>query len=182
MQRLFYNLDEPSAYSRLDFDEFKKRNEIISRRKQIVKRYQTNPIISSGLFTSLYADTIEAYKNDDGVNEGFKYILVLIDGLSRQLRVFPLVRKNSLETSRALNFMFMRMDLPGHTLFCTDRGVEFEGETDKVLDYWGMTHVKMLGQHKSAPAERVIRTLEDRLELYFASHKNVRRWYDCLSK
>ena len=47
-------------------------------------------------------------------------------------------------------------DRIGHTSFETDRGSEFMGRVPELLEKWNMTPVYLKGQHKAAPAERVM--------------------------
>ncbi|CAG5104171.1 Oidioi.mRNA.OKI2018_I69.chr1.g1127.t1.cds [Oikopleura dioica] len=131
----------------------KRRNEVLSRHKPLVKKFRRNPVIATGLYTCLYADTIEAYKNDATVNSGYPYILVVVDGLSRQSFVRPMKTKSSAECAQLLGDIFSTLDLPGHTMFMTDQGNEFKGEVALLLDDWNMTPVKLTGV-KAALAER----------------------------
>jgi hypothetical protein len=151
---LFYNLDNPTAYSAMDVHQLRLKNEIVSRHRPVRSRFKTNGIIATNLYTCLYADTIEYYKNDHAANSGAKYIMVVVDGLSHQAFVRPMYTKTSAETSRALEDIIKRLDLPGHTFFLTDQGNEFYGDVSRLLEKWGITPHKMTGPHKSSPAER----------------------------
>ena len=126
----------------------------MSRHKPIRRNFGRNPVIATGLYTCLYADTIEAYKNDEGVNSGYKYILAVIDGLSRQSFVRPMKTKSSAESSKLLNDIFSTLDLPGVTMFMSDKGTELKGEVAAVLDDWNMLPVKLEKPHKAALVER----------------------------
>ena len=156
IQKIFYDKRQPLSYSRLDFKKFKEQNPELSRRKPINEQFQQNPVIATGLFTTLFADSIEAYKFDGALNAGYRYILVLICGLSRQLRAYPMKKLNSKEATKGLNYMFQSMDLPGHSFFCSDQGKEFKGKTKYLLDEMGMMYVPMVGPNKASMAERVM--------------------------
>lgn len=151
---VFYDEKSPLAYSGMDLKKFKRLNETVSRHKPFRSKFRTNPVIATNLYTCFYADTIVYYAQDAKVNGGYKYILVVVDGLSRQSFVRGMVTRTARETAAALVSIFESLDLPGHSFFMTDRGTEFYGETLKVLEKFGMTPVYMTGPHKSMIAER----------------------------
>jgi len=153
---LFYNPKRSSTYSALDIKKFKQKNDSISRHKPFLASFKRNPIISTGLYTHLFADTIAAYKNHFAINRDYGYILVVVCGLSKQLFTAPLYFNTQEEVTPALEKIFSRLDLPGHTFFLTDRGKEFEINSWGMLERWGMTPVYLRGRHKSAPVERVM--------------------------
>jgi hypothetical protein len=153
---LFYNPKQPSHLSALDIKKFKSKNNIISRHKPFVSKFKRNPIIATGLYTHLFADTIAAYELDYEINDNYAYILVVVDGLSKQLFTAPLYFNDQKEVTAALERIFSHLDLPGHTFFLSDRGKEFELSTWPLLQDWGMSPVYLRGRHKSAPAERAM--------------------------
>lgn len=151
---LFYDPKSPLAYSGMDLKKFKRLNTTLSRHKQYRSRFQTNPVIATNLYTCFYADTVVYYEQDAENNAGYKYILVVVDGLSRRAFCKGLMTRTASETAVALDSIFETLDLPGHSFFMTDRGGEFFGDTLKVLEKYGMTPVYLAGSHKSAIAER----------------------------
>ncbi len=153
---LFYNPEQPSQYSSLSLEATRRQNEAISRHKPFRYNFQRSPIIASTLYSSLFADTIAAYKNYADLNSGYRYILVVIDALSKKSFVERLAQDSSVEVAPALKRIFMKMgpDLPGMTWFCCDQGKEFMGKTNEVLKEFGMTKVLLTGRHKAAPVER----------------------------
>jgi hypothetical protein len=153
---LFYNPNQPSYLSALDIKKFKRKNDNISRHKPFLASFKRNPIISTGLYTHLFADTIAAYGADYEINNDYAYILVVICALSKQLFTAPIYFNTQEEVTPALENIFRQLDLPGHTFFLTDRGKEFEINSWPMLERWGMTPVYLRGRHKSAPAERVM--------------------------
>lgn len=164
LQDAFYNPKQPLSYSGMDVNQvkrlkkFKRLNPILSRHKPLVRKFQRNPIISRRLYSNLFADTIHAYKNYGSINYGYKYILVVVDGLSRRVWARKLKGTTSDETYLALEDIFSKEmhDRIGHSQFETDRGPEFMGKVPDLLEKWNMTPVYLQGQHKAAPAERVM--------------------------
>ncbi|CAG5106261.1 Oidioi.mRNA.OKI2018_I69.chr1.g2761.t1.cds [Oikopleura dioica] len=172
-------VEGPSQYSALDMKKFKRYNNMINVHQPFISKFSRNPVIATGLYTTLFADICVAYINDAWENNLYRYILVVVDGLSRQLFVRPLYQKTAAETSENLEDIFMHMDMPGQTFLVTDRGKEFESSIWPMLDRWGVMPVQVDGPHKASLAERVIRTLEERLEKYFFK-KGRRQWYKIL--
>ena len=157
LQNAFYNPKQPLSYTGFDVNKFKSLNPVISRHKPLIRKFTRNPIICRRLYSNIFADTIHAYKNIGEINDNYKYILVVIDGLSRRLFARPLVSTKSSETARALDDIFKRMDdRIGHSFFETDQGPEFMGSVEDVLHKHNMTPVFLQGPHKAAPAERVM--------------------------
>lgn len=153
---LFYNQKNPTFYSGMNLARFKRLNNPISLHKPFKSNFDRNPVIATGLFTCLFSDTIAAFKNFSQYNNDYRFILVVIDGLSRKSFVAPLRSTKSEETSKELDNIFRKIgeDLPGHTFFCTDQGSEFEKNTYDLLERWSMTPVHLQGPHKAAIVER----------------------------
>lgn len=99
-------------------------------------------------------------------NKGYKYILLCIDLFSRFLWGKPLKTKSSAETANALQAILDK----GRqcVVLRTDQGKEFLGAPfQKVLKENNIDHMIAYGPHKAAYAERVNRTIENRLYKYF---------------
>ena len=158
VQDAFYNPQQPLAYSGMDVAKLKRLNPVLSRHKPLVRKFDRNPIICKRLFSNIFADTIHAYKNYGPINDGYLYILVLVDGLSRRVFARPLMTTKSDETCAALKDIFTKEmhDRIGHTFFETDQGPEFMGKVPELLEKHQMTPVYLQGPHKAAPAERVM--------------------------
>ena len=99
-------------------------------------------------------------------NNGYKYLLVCIDLFSRYLWVKVMKTKTAAETAKSCKEIF---EEGRHCeTMRTDQGREFLGAPfqDLLKDY-GVTHMLAYGVHKASYAERVNRTIEDRLYKYF---------------
>ncbi|CBY15335.1 unnamed protein product [Oikopleura dioica] len=85
------------------------------------------------------------------------------------------------ESAQVLGKIFSQMnERRGHTHFETDQGPEFSDGLLPFLEKWQMSPIKLQGQHKASLAERVIRTMQERLERFFDSRGGKRRWVDQL--
>lgn len=150
----YYNLNQPSAYSAMDYSKFRRYNNVVSRHKPYRSRFRRNHIIAPGLYTFLFADTIHAYKYNSEDNSNYRYILVVVDALSRQSFVRPLYTTRADECARQFLDICLYLDLPGSPFLVSDQGSEFSTEFDKAVKEWGFQRFKLAGRHKAAIAER----------------------------
>ena len=87
-------------------------------------------------------------------NNGKKYILVVVDALSRQSFVRPLYDVNARECARAFEDICLFLDLPGSPFLVTDQGSEFSPQFDRVVKQLGFQRIRLSGRHKASIAER----------------------------
>lgn len=137
------------------------------------KRFRTEKVITEYMDQIWQGDLIDlsalAVYNDD-----YKFIAVFIDLFSRFLWAAPLKTKKSLEASRALQNIINTSRRKPETL-TTDQGKEYTGKPfQEALQTNGIAHVLVYGQHKAAFAERVNRTIQDKLYKYFYEKQTLR--------
>jgi len=127
------------------------------------------------------ADLIE-YPNDKFVNNGYCYILVLIDCFTKMIYAEPMKKKNSEWTADALDTIFKTFDrFPVN--FVTDGGLEFfNSSVQKVFQNYGINHYRppTRTKWKASVVERANRTIKSRLEKYFVSINGKRKWIDVI--
>ncbi|XP_064475398.1 uncharacterized protein LOC135389263 [Ornithodoros turicata] len=107
------------------------------------------------------------FSKSENFNGGYRTILVAIDSLSRFLRTLLLKTKRPAEIKRAMIRLFRGGN--AHTRIFCDRGGEFYNKI--VKEYLSRKKVHMYSTFspvvKASQAERVIRTLRDRIFRYF---------------
>lgn len=120
---------------------------------------------------------LQQYKD---TNKGYRFVLVLIDCLTRYVRLRPLYTKKPVEVSQVLRAIFQSGFKPRYLQ--GDAGMEFLGRpTQAMLKEEGVHFFVSDSNYKASMAERVIRTLKERLSRYFRSI-NLPRWYNILPK
>ena len=133
-------------------------------------------------FEIFMADLIE-YPNDRFVNNGYKFILILIDCFTKMVYAAPMKKKNKEWTADAFESIFKHFDqFP--TNLVTDGGKEFfNSSVQKVFHNYGINHYRASTKtkFKASVAERVIGTLKRKLEKYFVKNE-TRKWTDILDK
>lgn len=126
------------------------------------------------------ADLIEL-RNLKSYNDGFSYLLVIIDVLSKFVWVEPLRDKTSNCVTRAFQNILSRSDGRVPVYLQTDKGKEFIARPlQDFLKERGIRYrVTRNPDVKAAVVERFNRTLKERMWRYF-THKNTRRYIEVL--
>src|SRR5436190_564015 len=126
------------------------------------------------------ADLIEL-RNLENYNDGYSYLLTIIDVLSKFVWVEPLRDKTSAGVVRAFERVLSRNKERIPVYLQTDKGKEFIGAPfQKFLKEKDIRfRVTRNPDVKAAVVERFNRTLKERMWRYF-THKNTRRYIDVL--
>ncbi|KAL3104474.1 hypothetical protein niasHT_027184 [Heterodera trifolii] len=146
--------------------------------RQAKRRYRRLPTLAPGLHTEWQAD-LAIFDRLVKQNRGYKYLLVCIDTLSRQLFVEPVKTKTSANMIIAFGRIFKRSKyIPWKVL--TDQGKEF---TARAVQHFfrakDIEHFCMLTspQFHAGMAERANRSIKERLYRYF-TERNTYTWID----
>ncbi|KAL3100213.1 hypothetical protein niasHS_000223 [Heterodera schachtii] len=134
------------------------------KKRQAKRRYKQLPTLASGLHTEWQAD-LSVFDKLSRENHGYKYLLVCIDTLSRQLFVEPVKSKKSADMI-AFERLFKRSKYIPWTLL-TDQGLEFKAK--EVQEYF------------KRMAERANRTIKERLYRYF-TERGSQKWVDVIQQ
>ena len=198
IDKIFANVSNPAAFSNFEniYKEVKKLNPDIKRKdvrdaledsfaytkhKARRIRYRRLKTIPGGYMTDWQADLADFQKVPTH-NNGYRYLLVCIDVLSRKVFVAPVKSKSPKDMINAFDHIFNTIeDLP-QRLF-TDKGLEFQAkemkkyfEKNDILKY-----VAQSDDVKAAMAERTIRNIKNRLYKYF-THYRTHRWVDVVEQ
>lgn len=150
--------------------------------RQAKRRYKQLPTLASGLHTEWQAD-LSVFDKLSRENHGYKYLLVCIDTLSRQLFVEPVKSKKSSDMVAAFERLFKRSKYIPWTLL-TDQGLEFKAK--EVQEYFKNKNVKNFFMYTSprihaGMAERANRTIKERLYRYF-TERGTQKWVDVIQQ
>ena len=127
------------------------------------KRYDTRPYRTKGIDYQWQADLVEMQPHAR-INNGYRYILTIIDIFSRYAWAQPMKNKTPQEVVRALKLVF-RHRKPLY--FQTDQGKEFENKTvHAFLAVHGIKQFSVKSQYKAAMVERWNRTLKKKMWRY----------------
>lgn len=193
LERLYKDVHSPVAYTsaepllraarkqnkkitRADVHTFLSTQRAYTLHRQAKRKYKRLPTLAPGLHTEWQAD-LSVFDRLVRNNRGFRYLLVCIDVLSRQLFVEPVKSKSSGDMISAFEHIFERSKYVPWKLL-TDQGKEFTAK--RVQDYFRskqMEHFCMYTspQFHAGMAERANRSIKERLYRYFTD-RQTRNW------
>lgn len=137
--------------------------------------FQRRRVIMKDIDDLWQADLIDMQKVSKE-NNGYNYILVVIDTFSKYAWAYPLKRKSKLDVCNAFTNLFKKGRIPKNLQ--TDFGTEFyNDELKKLLVKQNIRHYSTFSVKKASIAERLIRTLKMKLYKSFSLKGNY-KWYD----
>ena len=136
------------------------------------RRFTTLPVIVGGLDDHWVADLVEVQPLAK-YNRGIRYLLTVLDVLSKYAWVQPLKVKTGVALVKAFDKILKQGRQPNRLQ--TDRGTEFYNHTFQrwVKDH-GMDHFSTEGDAKASVVERFNHTLKERLYRYFTAANTLR--------
>nr|CAD2200635.1 unnamed protein product [Meloidogyne enterolobii] len=163
-----------------DVHDFMHKQRVYTMHYPARRRFSRLTTRPSGLHTDWQGD-LAIFDKLAAQNEGYKYLLVCIDVLSRKILVAPVKSKHSENMIEAFEKIFSaNKGILPHRLY-TDRGLEFQAK--KMRDYFASKdidkRVVFSPDVHASMAERANRTIKERLYRYF-SQKNTLRWVDAV--
>ena len=197
LTKLYYSLSSPSSFASIKslYENAKKENPNVSLEevkqwlseqltytlhRPVVRKFKTRPVVVYNMDEQWQADLVDLSKLSR-YNKGYKYLLVVIDVLSKFLWVEPLHDKSGKELKRAFHAIFERGGRTPKKLQ-TDKGTEFLNSiVQNFLREKNIIFFTTNSERKSSIVERVNRTLKDLMFKYFEKH-NTRVYHDVLQQ
>jgi len=134
---------------------------------------QRSRVFVKGMFDQYDADLADFQKLADS-NDGYRFILVVIDVFTRYLWAIPLKSKKNTDVINGFEHIFRNEGKVPRRLR-TDQGVEFTGNImTEFYEHYNVTHFVTYNEVKANYAERVIRTLKGKITRYLAYQKTWR--------
>ena len=182
LNNLYKNVAAAPSYS-AKITEFLRQHDTHGVYRRITKKkFPRRKVIARFPFDICMADLIE-YPQYKHANNGYCFILIMIDCFTKMVYAAPMKKKNKEWTSDAFESIFKNfVDYPINLV--TDGGLEFfNSSVRKVFDTYGINHYKTptRTKWKASMAERAIRTLKSRIEKYLTMNK-TKRWIDILNQ
>ena len=186
---VYYDAENPGGYggvarlryaantNKVETDEFLKRQRTYTLHKPARLRYSTRPYKTAGIDQQWQADLVEMIPYEE-VNDGYRYMLTVIDLFSRFAWAIPIKNKTGKEIMRAFRDIFAT----GRKCerLQTDEGREFTNR--HVQHLFNVENIRFFivkSQFKAAICERFNRTLKSKMWRYFTRHGSY-RWVDVL--
>lgn len=146
--------------------------------RKVVKKFQKRRIITKGI-DDIWAADLLIMNRYSRHNKGYNYIFNVIDTFSKYLFAIPLKTKSGKEVALAFS-KIIKSSKRCPTKLHVDRGKEFVNKDfQNVLDKYNITMYHTFNEEKSAIAERVNRTINEKLKLLFEVTQKF-RWVDGL--
>ena len=186
----FYNLKYPSAYSATEIlkkkggKEFLIGEEAFNLHRRYRRRYPRRKVVGISLNYTTHSD-LGDFQSIAQHNDGYRMLLVVVDCYSRYLHVQPLKNKSGPVMVQAMEKVFEEMK-KRYGFICsrmfTDNGTEYKcAPMQQLFKANKVQHILTKSEIKCALAERMMRTIKDRLYRYFTA-KNTKRWVDVIQK
>lgn len=142
------------------------------------KRFRRRRFIQYGLDDTFATDLaqLDQYFRE---NRGYKYILVVIDCFSKYLWTKPIKTKSAQDVTKAMESILKTSGrIPKKIV--SDNGKEYyNAQFQRVMKKYSIHHYSTFSSLKASIAERVIRTLKEKLFRLFTLNGN-HKWIDLL--
>lgn len=149
--------------------------------RPVIKHFPRRRIVTLGI-DDLWAADLVVMRKYASENDGYNYMLNVIDTFSKFAWSEPLMTKRGAEVAESFMLILKRaIDVNGHTaprLLHTDKGKEFLNRDFKsVLQSYNIKMYHTENEEKSAIIERFNRTLNEKMKVIFET-RNYFRWLD----
>ena len=192
LREIYYNVSNPASFggveklvqkSHLERNKVKKwLNEEwpYSLHKPVRRNFPRRKYVSRGMNHQWQADLVEMQKYSRE-NQGYRYILTLIDIFSRYAYAVPLKNKTGPVVAAALNTILSSVPETPKYLQC-DQGLEFyNSHVKNLLEKYNIELFSVYSEKKAAVIERFNRTLKEKMFRVFTYRGNY-IWHDILSQ
>ena len=157
------NLSQALGVSRKKAQNYLYTTDIYTTYKPQRKTFPRRRIIAYSKFELLQMDLMQI-TNLARHNNGYNYILIAIDTLSKFLFMEPIKNKGFAEMQRAMT-KILRQVTPKCKLLLTDRGTEFlSRKMQNLYKKFGVKRYHIHSEKKAAGAERAIKSIRNQIQ------------------
>ena len=180
LEKVYKNIVSVPSYS-AKIAKFLKKNQTHSLHRRIVKTtFPRRRVVTHFPFQIHMADLMEfpKYKN---VNKGYKYIMIFIDCFTKKIWISPMKSKNMNDSVIAMDKIIGEFEhIPNSLITDAGTGEFINYKIKALLDRYKIHHYTINSKLKAMMAERVIRTIKERLSRYFTEN-NTKIWIDVIN-
>lgn len=197
LSQLYYNPESPASFGGVDsiyravkndgkyqisrnkIRSWLQKQDTYTLHKPVRYRFKRNRVIVGAMDDEWEADLV-IMDSLSKANNGYKYILTVIDVLSKFAWVEPLKTKSGENLVKAFQKILRKGRKP--TTFHTDKGTEFTNKLfQKLLKNNGIRFLTTHNETTASIVERFNRTLKGKMWKYFTA-KNTLKYVDILQK
>lgn len=165
------------SLSRKEVKQWLKGEDAYTLHKPVAYRFRRNRVVVSGLDAQWDSDLMVLISHEEQ-NNGYRYVLVAVDILSRYAWTRALKTKSGKEVADAFESIFAEGRKPWKIR--TDQGSEFKNRTvQRMFQKEKVENFQTNNEVKSNYAERLIRTLKLKLWRY-STYKQTHKWIDII--
>ena len=195
LKEIYYDLRNPGSFGgkeklyieakkfypnlrRNDVDEWLSEQIVYTLHKQARKNFKRNPVVAEHINENFQADLLDMQEYSK-LNEGYRYLLTVIDVFSKRAWVERLKSKNMSNVADAME-KILKENKP--TKLMTDEGTEFKNRYFSILmKKYDINHFFAKNKDvKCSVVERFNKTLKDHLTKY-TTFKGTRRYTDIIN-
>ena len=176
LEELYTNIKSTPSYS-AKINTFLNNFGLHSKNKRIVKKTFPRRRVLARFNNDLWQADLIDYSSLQWHNNGYKFILLVIDVFSKVIYVEPLKRKTGDLTADAMDRIIQKSDTPP-VMLVTDGGKEFFNSYFRnVMISHNINHFKTptFTKWKTSVAERANRTIKTRMQRWM-SHTKKKNW------
>lgn len=196
LKKLYYDIQEPSSFTGInnlirviknlklkykyqDLVNWLRNQKTYSQHVQPLLKFKRNPIVSKNIDHNWSADLIEI--QNPKFNDNYRYILMVIDILSKFGWAEPLLDKKG-ETVKKAFLKIFRESKRKPVILSTDAGLEFTNKSlKKYLNWRKIKHLIVKDHTKASVVERWNQTIKSKIYKYLSFNK-TKRFIDVLDK
>lgn len=146
--------------------------------KPVKRKFPRRPIVAQAVHDIWAADLVDM-QTYSYYNSGYKYLITIIDILSRYAFALPIKDKSGSTVASAFKLLFDEQFIVPSKLW-TDRGTEFlNSDMNELLRQYSIEIYHTYSENKSPIVERFNRTLKEMMWKYFTANSTY-RWIDIL--
>ena len=182
---IFHKLKSLEGFEKITKHQVKdwlEQQKVYTLHSKVSHKFLRSKVISYGLDYLWEADIAYAPAKSAHLNKGFKYILVVIDGLSQYLLTRSLKNKTGVEVAEAL-LDILKTSGRSCQLLVTDSGGEFISKEvrNTVFEPYSIHHIIASGKIKAGIAENAIKLVKRKL-YRFMTYTGSKVWLDKLQQ
>ncbi|ULU12860.1 hypothetical protein L3Y34_015828 [Caenorhabditis briggsae] len=158
--------------------EFLNEQDVYTLHKPARKNFKSQRVFVNGIDDQWQSDLVEMIPYEQE-NEGYRYLLTIIDCFSKFAWVVPLKSKSGKETADALSSVFTKSKRKPKKMQ-TDNGKEYYNTSmQKLFKSLEINHFSTYSDKKASIIERFNRTLKEKMWKMF-THQGNHKWVDIL--
>lgn len=159
-----------------------RQTEALELYKPVIKKFKKRKVVTLGI-DDLWAADLIVMTSYSAENDGYKYMLNVIDTFSKYAWSEPLKKKDGATVAIAFQKIITKAKSNNHSspnLLHTDKGLEFKNKHFKsILDKHSIKLYHTENLEKSSIIERFNRTLNGKMKIHFYVNQSY-RWIDVL--